>query len=546
MKVPLRWLIPAILLVPLGAGLLGTFFSAFNLFFFQEHLPPLASWQAFWEHPSTSPALWLTVRTSLLATALSLLGSGLLLSLWQDPARREWLRRTLLVPLALPHATVAIFLVLLWAPAGLFWRLWASPADLPPELTFPGDSWGWSLVLGLTLKELPFLLLLQVSLQGQFREVTRIQTARLLGKSAWWAWWITVFPTIYSQIRLPIWAVLAFSVGVVDVALILGPSTPPPFAVLLLQWANDPLLEQQSLAAVGSLFQVALTLSLVFGWWMLERMIALLYQLFSLQRKHSFIQNILNQFVWIIFLLASGIFVAGLAAVGIWSVARRWPFPHLLPTEWSLLTWERHNSELSSLLGSTLSLGLGSTIVALLLTLLWLHTTSTVGWSRAWWIYLPLLLPPFSFLFGVHVLVLWLRWEGAPLLLIWGHLLYVMPYIFLLLEAPWQRNHFRFWQVGQMLGQSRLSQLWRIQLPLLRSLLWFACAVGFSVSVAQYLPTLLLGAGRWSTLTTEAIALASGQDRRVLSLLALWQTLLPAFGFAIAIWMQQSPQKPRT
>ena len=42
---------------------------------------------------------------------------------------------------------------------------------------------------------------------------------------------------------------------------------------------------------------------------------------------------------------------------------------------------------------------------------------------------------------------------------------------------------------------------------LLRPLL-IALAVGFAVSVAQYLPTLFAGGGRFSTLTTEALSLA--------------------------------------
>jgi ABC-type uncharacterized transport system YnjBCD permease subunit len=36
--------------------------------------------------------------------------------------------------------------------------------------------------------------------------------------------------------------------------------------------------------------------------------------------------------------------------------------------------------------------------------------------------------------------------------------------------------------------------------------------VGFSVSIAQYLPTLWLGAGRIPTLTSEAVALSSGGE----------------------------------
>ncbi len=53
-----------------------------------------------------------------------------------------------------------------------------------------------------------------------------------------------------------------------------------------------------------------------------------------------------------------------------------------------------------------------------------------------------------------------------------------------------------------------------------------AFAVGFSVSIAQYMPTLWLGAGRFPTLTTEAVALSSGSNG-ILAARALWQLLLP-------------------
>ncbi|MCB1706962.1 MAG: hypothetical protein KDI17_19030, partial [Halioglobus sp.] len=47
-------------------------------------------------------------------------------------------------------------------------------------------------------------------------------------------------------------------------------------------------------------------------------------------------------------------------------------------------------------------------------------------------------------------------------------------------------------------------------------------------------PTVLIGAGRWPTLTTEAVALASGGDRRVIGVYAFLQMFLPFAGFAIA------------
>ncbi|MGB0497867.1 MAG: ABC transporter permease, partial [Rubricella sp.] len=62
-----------------------------------------------------------------------------------------------------------------------------------------------------------------------------------------------------------------------------------------------------------------------------------------------------------------------------------------------------------------------------------------------------------------------------------------------------------------------------------------AAGVGFAVSIGQYLPTILLGAGRVDTLTTEAVALASGGNRRVIGVHALLQAALPAIAFALAL-----------
>ncbi|MGL6177068.1 MAG: thiamine ABC transporter permease, partial [Vibrionaceae bacterium] len=60
-----------------------------------------------------------------------------------------------------------------------------------------------------------------------------------------------------------------------------------------------------------------------------------------------------------------------------------------------------------------------------------------------------------------------------------------------------------------------------------------ALALGFAVSVAQYLPTLFAGGGRFSTVTTEAVALSSGSDRRTIAVQAVLQMLLPMAVFAL-------------
>jgi putative thiamine transport system permease protein len=62
-----------------------------------------------------------------------------------------------------------------------------------------------------------------------------------------------------------------------------------------------------------------------------------------------------------------------------------------------------------------------------------------------------------------------------------------------------------------------------------------AMAVGFAVSIAQYLPTLFSGGGRFATVTTEAVALSAGGNRRVLAVQSLLQTALPFCAFMLAI-----------
>mgnify|MGYP000479781526 FL=1 len=73
--------------------------------------------------------------------------------------------------------------------------------------------------------------------------------------------------------------------------------------------------------------------------------------------------------------------------------------------------------------------------------------------------------------------------------------------------------------------------------PWLQRAIASAWAVGFAVSVAQYLPTLYVGAGRFATVTTEAVTLAAGAQRSLMSAYAALQMLLPIAAFALAAWL---------
>jgi putative thiamine transport system permease protein len=149
--------------------------------------------------------------------------------------------------------------------------------------------------------------------------------------------------------------------------------------------------------------------------------------------------------------------------------------------------------------------------------------------------YLPLLVPQIGFLFGLQVLLVRLGLDATLAGVVWAHLAFVLPYTVLMLRAPYLALDARHVAASLSLGGSPARTFWRVKLPLLLRPLAIALAVGFSVSVAQYLPTLFSGAGRYPTLTTEALALATGGDRRLAAVAALLLALLPLLAMATAL-----------
>ena len=151
-------------------------------------------------------------------------------------------------------------------------------------------------------------------------------------------------------------------------------------------------------------------------------------------------------------------------------------------------------------------------------------------------LYVPLIVPQVAFLFGLQILFTVVRARTARLpALALVHLVFVFPYVLLSLSDPWRNWDPRYGHVMHALGRGPDAVFWLVRLPMLVRA--GADRRGASASPSRsalYLPTLLIGAGRWPTVTTETVALASGGDRRLVGAVALVQALLPFLGFAVA------------
>ena len=144
-----------------------------------------------------------------------------------------------------------------------------------------------------------------------------------------------------------------------------------------------------------------------------------------------------------------------------------------------------------------------------------------------------------SFLFGIQVLLVGLGLDGKFASLVWVHLIFVLPYCYLTLAKVFLQFDNRFLQQAMILTQSRWKSFWMIKIPMLFTPIAFSFAVSFSVSVSQYLATLYVAGGRFSTITTQTVALANGADDRISASFALWQFWLPLLVFVTAIAIPQ-------
>ncbi|MDO1585673.1 ABC transporter permease subunit [Rhizobium oryzicola] len=529
------------LLLPITFGLLGTLLPAFG------YLPALGGFELglgpfrdLFATPGLVAAAALSVATGL---AASLISVGITLVFVASYAGTPTLSRLqhLLSPLlAVPHAAAAFGFAFLIAPSGFLIRLVAPVfgIDRPPDVLIPHDPMGLAMIAGLVIKETPFLFLVTLAALPQVDLVAARRLAASFGYGRIAGFVYLLWPALYRQIRFAVYAVIAYSSSVVDVALILGPNLPGTLATRLVQWMNDPDLSARFLASAGAVLQLGVTLVALISWFVLERLAS---SALKTVRDKGW-RLVADRFVRRVSILLVGligtIVFAGLAILAIWSLAGLWQFPDILPQSFTLRSWMNAWPRIGDPLVTTLLTGLASALLAILLTIgcleRELQTGRSVDEKALLMLYLPLIVPQITFVFGLQLLFIGSRSEHRLTALVLVHLVFVLPYVFLSLADPWRSLDRRYETIATALGRSRLSVLISIRLPMLIRPILTAMAVGFAVSVGQYLPTVLIGEGRLSTITTEAVALASGNNRRVIGVYALLQTILPFLAFALA------------
>ncbi len=421
----LLWAMVAVIYAPLIPAALTLISPALSL----------THWQALFADPQLPQALLATlVSTTIAAVGALLIALLVIVALWPGP---KWQRMCARLPwlLAIPHVAFATSALLLFADGGLLY-------DYFPYFTPPMDRFGIGLGLTLAVKESAFLLWILAAVLSEKWLLQQVIVLDSLGYSRWQCLNWLLLPSVAPALAMAMLAIVAWSLSVVDVAIILGPGNPPTLAVISWQWLTQGDIDQQTKGALASLLLMLLLAAYVLLSYLLWR---------SWRRTIPRVDGV------------------------------RKPATPLLP-------------------GNTLAIFLPLTGVLCVVLLAILADQSTINSEAA---------------------------------VVWGHLLWVMPWMLFILQPAWQRIDSRLILIAQTLGWSRAKIFFYVKCPLMLRPTLIAFAVGFAVGIAQYMPTLWLGAGRFPTLTTEAVALSSGGSNGILAAQALWQLLLPLIIFAL-------------
>jgi putative thiamine transport system permease protein len=385
------------------------------------------AWRDLLSTPGLVRSLALSVWTGIAATAIAITLAHLTLALAWTKGWNGRLRALSLPLLASPHLALAIGLVLVLSPSGLLLRMlspWATGFAQPPDWATVQDPWGIALIFGLAIKETPFVILVLLGALAQVDAERLMLQSSVLGYGRLKGWLVSVAPLLHRQARVAVAAVLVFGVTNVEMALPLGPSAPPTLSILVLRWFTAPDLAWRPQAFAGAWLLFVTTIACLGAAYGSSALAKRLRRRWATSGGRALQDSVLSGLVVAFSTVAFGSGLFAVVALLLRTVGGAWRFPQLVPRSVSLDAWRSVAPDLGASLTTTISLGVHTAAVAVIVVLMAaerLHDHTVVRRRIGFALFVPLLLPQMAYLFGWQVLLVRLGLDGTQLAVAWSH-----------------------------------------------------------------------------------------------------------------------------
>jgi putative spermidine/putrescine transport system permease protein len=217
-----------------------------------------------------------------------------------------------------------------------------------------------------------------------------------------------------------------------------------------------------------------------------------------------------------------------LIPLAIWSFAKGWRFPDLLPQQWTLTAWQIALSDRAGVLDAlwlTTAIAAITTLLAILIGVpagraLGLHQFRGKQVVQAL-ILAPLIVPGLATALGLHAVFLHLGLTNTFAGVVVVHLVPTVPYMIIIMTSIFATHDPSFEFQARTLGASPFQTFRHITLPAILPGIIVGGLFCFLVSWSQYILTLLIGGGRVQTLPLLLFSFATSGRNDLTAAIAL-------------------------
>ena len=199
--------------------------------------------------------------------------------------------------------------------------------------------------------------------------------------------------------------------------------------------------------------------------------------------------------------------VLPLVPLAIWSFAKGWYFPDILPKRWTLNAWDYTFSDTAGVLDSlwiTIWISLAATGLSVLIGV---PAGRALGMYKfkgkelvELMILAPVIVPGIAVVLGIHSIFIFLGLNNTVTGVVLVHLIPTLPYMTLVMSGIFANYDPAYEDQARSLGASPIKTFWYITLPAIMPGIIVGGLFAFLVSWSQYILTLLIGGGRIITL----------------------------------------------
>lgn len=214
------------------------------------------------------------------------------------------------------------------------------------------------------------------------------------------------------------------------------------------------------------------------------------------------------------------VYIFPLVILILWSFAKNWPWPRLLPGDFTLRGWRYLLDPKSRSLGTLLfSIGLSSVVTALTLIISVPAARALALYKFRWkklievLIFAPVIVPTAAIAMGVHTQFIKMGLANRFIGVVLIHIIPCIPYSVRIMKNVFEIVGEDMDMQAKVLGANPLQTLIFVTLPMIMPGILSAASMVFIVSFSQYIITFLIGGGRMVTFSMLMFPYIQNGDR---------------------------------